>query len=197
MDLPSSEFLSFKIYHSLCIWKTVYISTPFEHQGERFRSSDPVFSSIMVTPISLRMLTYLPGSCKGKLRDRGILLKVLNIQWDLLWSRGLSIIMDKHFPVPYRWELALFLTSLPWGPSKDSPYVPWPFHGITSWTLPLTSWGLGQNIQTVELTQWLSSCSASVARGSQVVIPGTDLAPLVQPACGGIPHKIEEDWHRC
>ena len=39
--------------------------------------------------------------------------------------------------------------------------------------------------------------SASAARGSQVQTPGTDLAPLVKPHCGGIPQKIEEDWHRC
>ena len=38
---------------------------------------------------------------------------------------------------------------------------------------------------------------ASAARGSQVQIPGTDLAPLVKPCCGDIPHKIEVDWHRC
>ena len=23
-----------------------------------------------------------------------------------------------------------------------------------------------------------------------------DLAPLLEPCCGGIPHKIEEDWQR-
>ena len=39
--------------------------------------------------------------------------------------------------------------------------------------------------------------SASVARGLQVQILGTDLALLVRPCCGGIPHKIEEGWHRC
>ena len=35
----------------------------------------------------------------------------------------------------------------------------------------------------------------SVAQGSQVCIPGTDLAQLLKPRCAGIPHKIEEDWH--
>ena len=40
-------------------------------------------------------------------------------------------------------------------------------------------------------------CSTSVARGSQVWIPGTDLGLLVKPHCGGVPHKLEEDWHRC
>ena len=40
-------------------------------------------------------------------------------------------------------------------------------------------------------------CSTSVAWGSQVQILGTDLALLVKPCCGGIPHKIEEDWHKC
>ena len=39
--------------------------------------------------------------------------------------------------------------------------------------------------------------SASAAQGSRVRIPGMDLAPLVKPRCGGNPHKIEEDWHRC
>ena len=36
-------------------------------------------------------------------------------------------------------------------------------------------------------------CSASVAQGSQVRIPLTDLAPLLKPCCGDIPHKEEED----
>ena len=31
---------------------------------------------------------------------------------------------------------------------------------------------------------------ASVAQASQVRIPRTDLAPLIKPCCGGIPHKI-------
>ena len=31
------------------------------------------------------------------------------------------------------------------------------------------------------------------ARGSRVQIPGADLAPLIKPYCGSIPHKIEED----
>ena len=39
--------------------------------------------------------------------------------------------------------------------------------------------------------------SASVARVSQVQILGMDLALLIAPCCGGVPHKIEEDWHRC
>ena len=39
--------------------------------------------------------------------------------------------------------------------------------------------------------------SGSAGRGSQVRIHGADLAPLVKPLCGGIPHKIQEDWHRC
>ena len=41
------------------------------------------------------------------------------------------------------------------------------------------------------------TCSALVAWGSQVCIQGVDLALLVKPHCGSIPHKIEEDWHRC
>ena len=37
-----------------------------------------------------------------------------------------------------------------------------------------------------------SVCSALVAWGSQVWIPGKDLALLVKPRCGGIPHKTEK-----
>ena len=37
------------------------------------------------------------------------------------------------------------------------------------------------------------TCQASVGRGSQVPILGADLAPLIKPCCGGIPHKVEED----
>ena len=39
--------------------------------------------------------------------------------------------------------------------------------------------------------------SASAAQASQVQIPGEDLTLLIEPRCGGVPHKIEEDWHRC
>ena len=38
---------------------------------------------------------------------------------------------------------------------------------------------------------------ASAAQGLQVQYLGADLALLVKPRCGSIPHKIEEDWHRC
>ena len=38
--------------------------------------------------------------------------------------------------------------------------------------------------------------SASVARGSQVQIPGVDLAPLIKPHCGDISNKIEEGRQR-
>ena len=41
------------------------------------------------------------------------------------------------------------------------------------------------------------ACSALVAQGSQVQILGMDLALLIKPCCDGVPHKIEEDWHRC
>ena len=34
--------------------------------------------------------------------------------------------------------------------------------------------------------------SASAAWGSQVQIPGADLALLVKPCCGDVPHKIEK-----
>ena len=36
-----------------------------------------------------------------------------------------------------------------------------------------------------------------MAQCSRVQILGTDLAPLSKPRCGGIPHKVKEDWHRC
>ena len=39
--------------------------------------------------------------------------------------------------------------------------------------------------------------SAFVVRDSWVRILGADLAPLIKPHCGSIPHKIEEDWQRC
>ena len=39
--------------------------------------------------------------------------------------------------------------------------------------------------------------SASAARGSQVQIPGVDLAwLLIKPRCGGV-EEAEEGWHRC
>ena len=38
--------------------------------------------------------------------------------------------------------------------------------------------------------------SASVAQDLQVQNLGTDLVRLIKPHCGGIQHKIEEDWHR-
>ena len=41
------------------------------------------------------------------------------------------------------------------------------------------------------------ACSASVAWALQVWILGMDLTPFGVLHCGGIPHKIEEDWHRC
>ena len=40
-------------------------------------------------------------------------------------------------------------------------------------------------------------CSALQAGGSQVPTTGTDLALLIKPHCGGIPYKLEEDWHGC
>ena len=40
------------------------------------------------------------------------------------------------------------------------------------------------------------ACSAWVAQSSQVQIPGVDLAPLVRPCCGCIPHKLEEGWQQ-
>ena len=39
--------------------------------------------------------------------------------------------------------------------------------------------------------------SAWVARGSQVGLLGADIALLVKPCCGGIPHKVEEDGKGC
>ena len=39
-------------------------------------------------------------------------------------------------------------------------------------------------------------CSVSVVAGSQVQILGADLAQLIRSCCGGVSHKLEEDWHR-
>ena len=40
--------------------------------------------------------------------------------------------------------------------------------------------------------------SASVVQGSQVRIPGADMALLDKPCCGRHPtHKVEEDGHGC
>ena len=39
--------------------------------------------------------------------------------------------------------------------------------------------------------------SALAAQDLQIPIPGTEIALPVKPHCGGTPHKIEEDWHRC
>ena len=38
--------------------------------------------------------------------------------------------------------------------------------------------------------------STLVAQGLLFRILGTDLALLIKPCCGSIPHKIEEDGHR-
>ena len=53
------------------------------------------------------------------------------------------------------------------------------------------SWGWPSGVM-VNVTH-----SALVAWGSQVRIPGTDLAQLVKTHCGSLPHKTEEDSHRC
>ena len=42
------------------------------------------------------------------------------------------------------------------------------------------------------------TCSASVARGSPVRIPGVDMALFGKPCCGRHPtYKVEEDGHGC
>ena len=38
-----------------------------------------------------------------------------------------------------------------------------------------------------------STCSTLAVHASQVQILGSDLASLIKPCCGDIPHKIEED----
>ena len=38
--------------------------------------------------------------------------------------------------------------------------------------------------------------STEAAQGLQVHFLDEDLAALVKPHCGSVPHKIEEDWHR-
>ena len=43
--------------------------------------------------------------------------------------------------------------------------------------------GIGVKFTRSALADW----------GSRVRIPGTDLARLVKPHCGGFPHKVEED----
>ena len=42
-----------------------------------------------------------------------------------------------------------------------------------------------------------SARSTLVGWGSQVQIPRADQAALIKPCCGSIPHKREEDGHRC
>ena len=39
--------------------------------------------------------------------------------------------------------------------------------------------------------------SILAAEGLQLQFPDVDLAPLIKTCCGGIPRKIEEDWHLC
>ena len=49
------------------------------------------------------------------------------------------------------------------------------------------------------MAQWLSSHAPLQWPGFTDLDPGwgPDLALLVKTHCGGIPHKIEEDGHRC
>lgn len=39
--------------------------------------------------------------------------------------------------------------------------------------------------------------STSGSQGLRVQIPCVDLAQLIKPRCGCVPHKREQDWHRC
>ena len=42
------------------------------------------------------------------------------------------------------------------------------------------------------------TCSALVAQGSLVQIPGADMTLIVKPCCGRHPtYKVEEDGHGC
>ena len=38
------------------------------------------------------------------------------------------------------------------------------------------------------------ACSALAAWCSRVQILGADVAPLLEPRCGSVPHKVEEGW---
>ena len=62
-------------------------------------------------------------------------------------------------------------------------------HKILGAVKNLTCWGWPSGVMVKFV------CSALVAWGSQVQILSSDLASLVKPRCGSIPHKIEEDWH--
>ena len=66
-------------------------------------------------------------------------------------------------------------------------------HRVLLWFTPHIKIVQGQS-QGVEVKP---TCSTSVAQGSKVQIPGANPALLVKPCCGGISHKMEEDWHRC
>ena len=79
-----------------------------------------------------------------------------------------------------------------WG-TKYVFWLQWrePSHYKSPFLRKKSCWGWPSGI-VVKFTH-----SASVAQHSQVRIPGTELAPLIKPCCGGIPHKIEEDLHRC
>ena len=67
----------------------------------------------------------------------------------------------------------------------------WRINLLISYTLKTSSWGWPSGI-VVKFT-----CSTSAAWGLRVRIPSVDLVLLIRPCCGSIPHKIEDNWHRC
>ena len=117
------------------------------------------------------------------------LLMIINLYWlltvcqALLWALGHRIMKDTQFLLPWSQHSREDTTSEQWT-SKCSPRCQI------------------QQLQKKASRGQPGGVVVKVARsasawGLQVWIPGSDLAPLVDPCCGGIPHKIEGDLHRC
>ena len=82
------------------------------------------------------------------------------------------------------------LSHLP-GPTGHLPCSPWQILKERRGTVKNASLGGWPGGQVVKC-----ACSTSAAQGSQVQIPGADVAPLIKPHCGGVPPKVEEDWQQ-